>query len=357
MDYNALTFKTSFDVNLSPGETFDLFISEMATALHMKRMEFKTGPGGKIMQDNFEVGEITIWEPSQRVRMLWKPASWDADLVTEIELKFTASGSGCRVELFQWGWDKVISGPEELTGWFASSFFSSLFQSMTPLELGDWITDRRARRPSGEGSRNVYRNPLYHYPGFKVISSLLELTASDYLLDVCCGGGAFLKDALKSGCKAAGIDHSIEMVETTEFENRKSIHEGRLEVREAGADHIPFHDETFSCITLMGALGFLSDPVAVFKEFHRLLVKGGRIVIQGSDPGLKGSPAAPYPIADRLNFYDDVEFKNIALKAGFSAAAVLKINMEPYARETGIPEEHLPLFSRSKSLYLKAVKN
>jgi len=75
--------------------------------------------------------------------------------------------------------------------------------------LGDWITDRRARRPSGPKARVVYRDPLYHRPNLKAILNVLRLTPDDYLLEVGCGGGAFLADALKSGCKAAAVDHSL----------------------------------------------------------------------------------------------------------------------------------------------------
>ncbi len=356
MDNHAGNFRISIDINLTPGETFNYIVSELVTALHMKGIEFEKGADGNIIQDNFETGRIVHWDPPGLIRILWKPASWNGDLSTEIEIKFEAQGTGCRVEFQPTGWHRVIDNDKELSGWFASSVLASLFQAMAPAALGDWITDRRARRPTGEDSRNVYRDPLYHYPGFKVIAKLLEIKANDYLLDVCCGGGAFLKETLKSGCRAAGVDHSIEMVQTTERENATAIEEGRLKVREANAENIPFQDQTFTCITMMGALGFLSDPVRVFKEFHRLLVKGGRIIIQGSDPGLKGTPAAPYPIADRLKFYDDDEFKEIALKAGFTSVTLLKIDMEVYAREAGIPEEHIPLFSQSPGGYLKAIK-
>src|SRR5919204_581844 len=93
-------------------------------------------------------------------------------------------------------------------GWFAREAAGALLQAAAPAALGDWLTDRWARRPTGAFSRDVYRDPLYHRPSFLAILETLQLAPEDRLLDVGCGGGAFLEEALKSGCRAAGIDHS-----------------------------------------------------------------------------------------------------------------------------------------------------
>lgn len=45
-----------------------------------------------------------------------------------------------------------------------------------PAGLGDWLTDRRARRPAGAQARAVYRDPLYHYPNFRAILAELALS-------------------------------------------------------------------------------------------------------------------------------------------------------------------------------------
>ena len=67
------------------------------------------------------------------------------------------------------GLSGVLAGASELTGWFAAQLVAPFLAATTPDAVGDWITDRRARRPSGAESRAVYRDPLYHYPNFRVI--------------------------------------------------------------------------------------------------------------------------------------------------------------------------------------------
>jgi SAM-dependent methyltransferase len=211
-----------------------------------------------------------------------------------------------------------------------------------------------ARRPSGEPARDVYRDPLYHRPNFRVLLSELDLSADDYLLEVGCGGGALLEEALRSGCRAAAVDHSAEMVQVAREANHDAVAEGRLDVIEASADRLPFPDTTFTCAVMTGVLGFLPDPVAALAEIRRVLARGGRLAVLGSDPELRGTPAAPEPIARRLRFYDDEELGRIGREAGFTEVRVERRDLEPFAREVGVPQEHLPLFAGTGARFLFA---
>jgi uncharacterized protein YndB with AHSA1/START domain len=49
-----------------------------------------------------EIGSVAAWEPPARVLLIWQlNAEWtfDPDLVTEVEVRFTPEGSGTRVDL------------------------------------------------------------------------------------------------------------------------------------------------------------------------------------------------------------------------------------------------------------------
>jgi ubiquinone/menaquinone biosynthesis C-methylase UbiE len=197
---------------------------------------------------------------------------------------------------------------------------------------------------------------LYHYPNFRVILQELALKPDDYLVEIGCGGGALLKTALQSGCRAAAVDHSPDMVRLAREVNREAIAAGRLEILEADAHTLPFADTMFSCAAMTGVLGFLHDPVTVFREIRRVLREGGRLVALGSDPELRGTPAAPEPMASRLRFYDSDQLGRIARDAGFDQVDVITRNLEAFARESGVPEEHLPLFSGPGARFLIARK-
>jgi hypothetical protein len=96
---------------------------------------------------------------------------------------------------------------------------------------------------------------------------------------------------------------------------------------------------------MTGVLGFLPDPVAALREIHRTLAIGGRLAMLGSDPELRGTVAAPEPMASRLRFYDSGQLERIAREAGFADVRVERRSLSRYAEEVGIPEEHLELFS------------
>jgi SAM-dependent methyltransferase len=218
---------------------------------------------------------------------------------------------------------------------------------MSPSRFGDWITDRRARRPSGPEARTTYRDPIYHRPNFKAILAVLGLQRDDYLLEVGCGGGAFLHDALSSGCRAAAIDHSADMVRLAREVNREAVQQGRLEIRQGDAACLPYPDGTFTCAVMTGVFGFISEPVRVLAEIRRVLAPGKRLVLFTGGKELRGTPAAPEPMASRLQFYEDHELIELARKAGFGEAHLEHPDFEPLAREAGVPEEALELFKGS----------
>jgi SAM-dependent methyltransferase len=280
-----------------------------------------------------------------------------SDEVTDVEVRLEPVDGGTRVTLEHRGWGGLIGDSNELAGWFASAVAAPFLQATAPAGFGNWLTDRKARRPSGAQARAVYRDPLYHYPNFFVILAELALTPDDYLIEVGCGGGALLRAALKSGCRAAAVDHSLDMVRLAQEVNHDAVAEGRLAVQQSSADHLPFPDTLFTCAVMTGVLGFLSDPVAALREMRRVLGVGGRIVVLGSDPQWRGTPAAPEPLASRLHFYADDELRQLAIEAGFDNAQVVRRNLGPFARQAGVPEEHIALFEGSSAPFLLARKD
>ena len=350
------TIHAGIDVPLDPSTAFDVIVEELISALAAVGIHVDARPDGRVRQAASVIGRVVSWTPGERVSIEWRPADWSAGEVTEVELRFESAAGSTKVTLEHRGWGGLIGDPKDLAGWFAGEVAAPLLRATAPAGFGDWLTDRLARRPWGASARAVYRDPLYHYPNFRVILAELALSPDDYLLEVGCGGGALLKAALASGCRASAVDHSREMVRLARQENASAIADGRLQIVEASADALPFADGTFTCAAMTGVLGFLSRPVQVLGEIRRVLVSGGRVVILGSDPELRGTPGAPEPMASRLRFYDDSELAALGRDAGFQDVRIIRPDLEPFAREAGVPEEHLPLFAGSATRFLLARK-
>jgi len=177
--------RTSIDLKLDPSAAFDTLVAELSTALLDLGMQFEPGAHGRVTEGATVVGRVTSWQPNEKIALEWRGADWKPGEATSVELRLEPFAGGTRVTLEQPELSTALGEQgDEIAGWFAGAVAAPLLQSLAPRRLGDWITDRRARRPSGPQSRATYREPLYHRPNFKVILNVLGLTSSDYLLEV-----------------------------------------------------------------------------------------------------------------------------------------------------------------------------
>jgi SAM-dependent methyltransferase len=332
-------------LKLSPSAAFQAFVEELAHGLGRLGLQFQPGPGGRVTEGSREVATVVRWQPPDEIALEWHPADWNPAAATFLEVRFLPVGEGSRIVIGDPGWGRML-GDEgyELAGWFVSAVAAPLLSVMAPRRFGDWITDRRARRPSGPEARAFYRDPIYHRPNFKAILAVLNLQPDDYLLEVGCGGGAFLHDALLSGCRAAAIDHSSDMVKLAREANPQPLGQRRWEIREGNAESLPFPDGTFTCAVMTGVFGFIADPARVLSEVLRVLQPGGRFVLFTGSKELRGTPAAPEPIASRLHFYEDEELLALVRQAGWTEAHLEHPDFATLAREAGVPEEAWGLF-------------
>ena len=264
-------------------------------------------------------------------------------------ITFPGVDGDVRLRLTDDGATLDVRGPETVdehneAGWIAHNVLAPLVEALLPERVGDWITDRWARRPSGGAACEGYRDPTHHRPSFGAILSALQLQPDDVLLEIGCGGGAFLAEALRSGCRAAAIDHSPQMVELAREVNASAIADGRLEIREGKAEQLPFADGSFTCAAMMQVFFFLDAPRAL-AECRRVLRPGGRIAVFTVSEEARGTPAAPEPMASRSRFYTDEELVRLAHDAGFPVASVTHPDLARHARAAGLADDVVELFA------------
>jgi SAM-dependent methyltransferase len=199
-------------------------------------------------------------------------------------------------------------GDEDQAAWRASGLPDDAFD--------DWLTDRVARRPSGSRARAVYGASDVHEFARRAIVDALALEPGDRLLEVGCGGGLLLGDALAAGAAATGIDHSEEMVELA----RRQAPGATVVLGEA--ERLPFPDDAFDAVAMSVVFFFFERPLEVLLESRRVLASGGRLAVFTTGPELRGTPAAPEPVASKGHFFADDDLAALARRAGFDGVAV-----------------------------------
>ena len=147
----------------------------------------------------------------------------------------------------------------------------------------------------------------------------IQLT--DRVLDVGCGGGKAISRILEETRReVAGVDHSPEAVKTARSVDRAAISSGRLRIVESSVENLPFRDGFFDVVTAFETTYFWPELQAGLTEIHRVLNRGGRLVIANEFADRASAGAW----AGRLNMRvpDSDALAGAAYEAGFLMVAV-----------------------------------
>ncbi len=115
----------------------------------------------------------------------------------------------------------------------------------------------------------------------------------------------------RAGVKATGVDHSEEMVQLARERAPGA------EVLVGNAEALPFADGTFTPVAMSVVFFFFDRPLVVLGECQRVLRSWGRLAVYTTGPELRGTPAAPEPLASRGHSYSNSELAELARNAGF----------------------------------------
>ena len=129
-------------------------------------------------------------------------------------------------------------------------------------------------------------------------ADLLEASATDHVLDVGSGiGGPARYVARRFGCRVSGIDLTAEFCEVARHLTSLLGLEGRVSVRQGDALSMPFADAAFDGAYSMNVSMNIADKCALYRQIHRVLKPGARLVLSEVVQGPGGAPDYPTPWA------------------------------------------------------------
>lgn len=135
--------------------------------------------------------------------------------------------------------------------------------------------------PSGRGGRFVGASlNRINARVNRLVVGALEIQVGDRTLDVGFGGGVGLAALLASpAAHVTGVEISGEMLASAHKRFAGPLREGRLTLAEGAVEALPLADASVDRIITVNTLYFWPDPEAAAREFSRVLVPGGRVVV------------------------------------------------------------------------------
>jgi demethylmenaquinone methyltransferase/2-methoxy-6-polyprenyl-1,4-benzoquinol methylase len=109
----------------------------------------------------------------------------------------------------------------------------------------------------------------------RFLVSRLPVGPADTVLDVATGTAAVALELVRqTGCSVVGVDQSTEMLEEGRQRVVLAAETRRVRLVEAGAQELPFEDESFDGLTAAYLLRYLDDLPAGLRELGRVLRPG-----------------------------------------------------------------------------------
>lgn len=111
--------------------------------------------------------------------------------------------------------------------------------------------------------------------------ALLELKPDDRVLDVGFGGGYLLNRmrAVVTDGSLTGVDNSVAMVAFCKKRYPQAVHSGKLDLKLAPVENLPFPDGSFTKACSVNSLFYWQNMEQGVCEIRRVLAAGGLVVL------------------------------------------------------------------------------
>ena len=194
---------------------------------------------------------------------------------------------------------------------------------------------KNARKPEGEfGEKILERMNKSHESLAQWGVSHLQISPTDIILDVGCGGGKNIKRfaELASEGKIYGLDYSEVSVNKSKELNKEEIENGKVEIEQGSVSQLPYGDETFDLVTCFETVYFWPDFIEDLKEVHRVLKNNGSIFICNEAGGADEDKELMKEHIELLQKKEPSNFDNIQ-KFQFNSKVVTKVKERSRRRE------------------------
>jgi demethylmenaquinone methyltransferase/2-methoxy-6-polyprenyl-1,4-benzoquinol methylase len=113
----------------------------------------------------------------------------------------------------------------------------------------------------------------------RFLVSQMALRPGNLVLDVCTGtAGVAMEIADHHNGQIVGLDVSHSMLQAGLRAIEKKNLDGRIQLTQGRAEHLPFPDETFNTVVFTYLLRYVQDPDATIRELSRVLKPGGELL-------------------------------------------------------------------------------
>jgi len=157
-----------------------------------------------------------------------------------------------------------------------------------------------------------------HKDFYKNTAKVLNLKHDDKYLEIGFGSGLFIKKYASHVSRIAGIDYSEDMVKLASSINENLIKSGKAEFKQGNVSTLPWNNNEFSVVVGIETFFFWPEPETSLKEICRVLVPGGRLVIEMSYNKDDGIDHTKHMKKMSLKLYSGQEMKKLLKESGFS---------------------------------------
>lgn len=120
---NSDSIQVSIDIAVDPATAFEVFTQDIDLWWKRDRkyrfnwrkqgtMRLEPQLHGRVMEvyddgSHYFVGNISVWEPPNKLIFDWRSPNYKEDQVTEVEVQFTAIDTGTRASIEHRGWQHI----------------------------------------------------------------------------------------------------------------------------------------------------------------------------------------------------------------------------------------------------------